>query len=472
MMGTSASRHHDDDDDDIWMEGNARFTFINPGHRRLAYRVPRELIERTALFLADATSFFHFLLAFSVSIDALGDLQFLLALGRQLPLDDLWPRLQLHRLNMPLVVPYLSAISKYYPVIDVHDCRAICDDTCIEHLATLPLSKTTTFHLLQSSTMWWPPSWNQHLPITSVVMTMNSSPLFVHELSTMPYLTDLTLHLQNQMVPACLDAIFASLPTSKLMSLEIVASFPVPLTESMAASVVQWLETKCVRRLTCAVLDLSAVPDWEMRFFAAVASCSSLTSLRLSELTLERVATAIGGRADHLELDLRAANPLMVESLIATGCDNLRSLIVRDPNFRSFAWGARLHEILAMAPALEKVELFGVALDDASIDSFGAALAASNISWLTLRHYNWDVDEWTVPELHVALHRFGQWLPRCRQLRRLELSCITRDKVEIDALGEGLVESSVTEFIATSITSRPPSCFKWRHLSGGRRFNI
>ncbi|KAF0714099.1 Aste57867_4044 [Aphanomyces stellatus] len=452
-MGTCSSQPQEEKEGDsipFALHGNARF--IKPSNRRTNHPMPQILIERMALFLPDATTFFHFLLAFSSPTDGdvLGDLHILLDLGRQLPLEDLWPRIQLHPLNMHLVVPHLSVISKYYAVIEIHDCREIANDTSLHRLATLPFSNiATSFHLVNSSTTWWPASWNQH--ITSVDMTTSSNPALVHVLSSMSHLTDLTLHACFQ--EEHLDAIFSWLSTSKITSLAIFAPLAIVLTESMAKSIVQWLETRCVRRLACADLDFSHVPHWEARFHAAMVSC---TSLQLSELALERmasscVATAVVAHVEHLELNLHDADPSMLGPWI-DGCQNLRSLTVRDATHRSWVWGARLHEIISKAPALEKVELRGVALDQASMDSFGAALAASHVSSFTMRPYDGVYEGWVSYELDMSLDRLGPWLPRWTRLRRLELSCATRYSKQLDALGDGLVQSSVTNFIALSVS--------------------
>ncbi|KAF0693655.1 hypothetical protein As57867_015342, partial [Aphanomyces stellatus] len=437
-------------------KADTQLTFIKPGHQRLAHRIPRELIERTALFLADATTFFLFLVAFSTDDDqnALGDLQPLLALGRQLPLDDLWPRLRLHRSNMSLVVPHLAAISKYYAEIDmVGDDNCTVDASTCQAIAALAVSSHPKLRISKSSSVWWPTTLNEHLHISSIDLYKTNDPIASHMLSTMPYLTDLTLHSCFEETPNRLKRIFTMLPTSQITSLTIVSPQTIVMTESMAKSVVQWLETRPVRRLACDAWEFAFVPDWEMRFYAAVASCTTLTSLRLDEPTLHRMvhfAIDMAVHVQHLELDLRDADPSILGAVIDS-CQNLRSLTVRDPT-RSSAWGARLHEIIVKAPALNKVELFGAALDKASMDSFGAALAASNIASLTLRHYDWDFN-WTSYSLDVALDQLGQWLPRWTRLRRLELSCVTRDKLDIDAVGEGLVNSSVTEFVAASITN-------------------
>ncbi|KAF0717037.1 Aste57867_2526 [Aphanomyces stellatus] len=222
-------------------------------------------------------------------------------------------------------------------------------------------------------------------PSPSVKCPLDRTPLahVTDVLSTLPHLTHLTLRSCLQDNPAPWARLLQVLPTSNITSLAMQSPSThakLTLTSAMAESVIQWLETRPVTRLTMDYWDFAAAtPAWEMRFYAALAAASTLTSLRLVEPTLERmvfslVATSVVTHLVHFELDLKEANPSILGSVL-NGLLHLQSLTVRDRS-HSVAWGSRLHQVIA--PALVTLQLFGVAIGDASMHLFGTALARSN----------------------------------------------------------------------------------------------
>ncbi|KAF0717105.1 Aste57867_2493 [Aphanomyces stellatus] len=415
----------------------------------------RELVERVALFLPDATSFFNILQAVAVhNPTALGNLKPIFELGRSVPLHELWPALCIHTNNADIILPQLSSLlCSFCSVLAFSESLAHPQyDTLVQSVAT-QLQPTTDIHILDSTFVWWPSTWNMHITRLHVNgYSQHDHSDIIQALPTMAKLTRVCLVDCFQRSPDLIEGFFDCLPQSKITSLDVITTCePVIVTRSMLRHASKWLESHRVLHFGFGQWDFRVQNDCLHPFFKALAT---VHDVRIDEFTLSRfIQFGYGTDVECLHLNIYNTLGINVDELVSTCYRHLTALTLQDRNktmfYRETTWNQALHAVVVHARRLTTLELVEMFLGDADMELFAAALTTSNIQTLIFRGC---VGGLAKPKPVVAFDQLGRCLPQCKSLRRLEINCRMMDPAHMESFGLGLANSPVTAFVATKIT--------------------
>ncbi|CAK4098142.1 unnamed protein product [Aphanomyces euteiches] len=298
--------------------------------------VPRELIQRIALFVADSATFFSYLRAF-VTADVLGDLEHFLWLRRWLPNEIVWPYFGFREIPPQRMLPVLRTIADKYQFaiqLDFGD---------------------------ENDISWLEPAFQPQTLILSKLPEHVSS--FDH-IFTMSRLRTLTLscvepHVISLLLKCVRESNLTALtfgPTSALLS--------PPDIEHL----VYWLANQPVRRLAWSGwrFHVERDPDVLQTLYQALFDCRTLQDVKIDATLL----VALEQFAFY--------TPLTMHSLVLTQCglpssalatlaaglpgSNLHTLVLQQRKWASVDHMPSIHAFREFAAALPKTKLQKIVL--------------------------------------------------------------------------------------------------------------
>ncbi|KAF0694443.1 hypothetical protein As57867_014621, partial [Aphanomyces stellatus] len=302
--------------------------------------------------------------------------------------------------------------------------------------------------------VWWPLAWHDN--ITAIHFDGVQPP------PSIATLEKLASELAGRWARLC-GTFFEHLATSNITSLVLVPDQSTALTATLLTHVTKWLHVVPVRPFHLTRLHLYRVDNQgcEKLFCNALASCRPLINIRWSIDQIDRLVRPCEVFAYLRHFYVAFSNfPSSLESFSCDGLDHLESLtiVTESPTNLDGAWQSHCFDIVWYSPALEKLELYGVGVfHEQLMEDVCVSLARSHVLWFK---YDWGTSPlWYYENLPDGSHagRNSVSWSHCRSM----------DELEAQALGKGLMASTITNFSGWCVTDSflagiAPSLVHWK----------